>query len=483
MKSHKPAHDPDLNLTGVRKLDEVPYDFLRKRLSILVKDASGQRTLVTKGTFASILEVCTKAAKADGTLVPLSKLRPAIKRRYTKLSTEGYRVLGVAYREGPLPDKVNKDEEHDLIFAGFLVFFDPPKKGVIDTIAELHALGVELKIITGDNPLVAANVGNKVGLSTTVILTGKDLHKLSEEALMRQVSKVQIFAEIEPNQKERIILALRKAGHVVGYMGDGINDASALHAADVGISVNSAVDVAKEAADFVLLEKDLGVLGEGIREGRKTFANTLKYVFMATSANFGNMFSMAGASLFLKFLPLLPGQILMTNLLTDFPEMTIATDGVDPEILAVPRRWDIRFIRRFMLVFGTLSSVFDYATFGVLLWVLHAKEKEFRTGWFVESVVSAALIVLVVRTRRPVTHSRPSRPLLITTLVVAAAAVAIPFTPLSGPLGFARLPLVFWPVLAGIVILYIASAEAAIRSSWPFVRARRSRCPGCSTRS
>ena len=478
VKSHKPAHDPDLNLTGVRKLDEVPYDFLRKRLSVLVKDASGQRTLVTKGTFASILEVCTKAAKADGTLVPLSKLRPAIKRRYTKLSTEGYRVLGVAYREDPLPDKVNKDEEHDLIFAGFLVFFDPPKKGVIDTIAELHALGVELKIITGDNPLVAANVGNQVGLSTTVILTGKDLHKLSEEALMRQVSKVQIFAEIEPNQKEQIILALRKAGHVVGYMGDGINDASALHAADVGISVNSAVDVAKEAADFVLLEKDLGVLGEGIREGRKTFANTLKYVFMATSANFGNMFSMAGASLFLKFLPLLPGQILMTNLLTDFPEMTIATDGVDPEILAVPRRWDIRFIRRFMLVFGTLSSVFDYATFGVLLLVLHAKEKEFRTGWFVESVVSAALIVLVVRTRRPVIHSRPSRPLLIMTLVVAAVAVAIPFTPLSGPLGFVRLPLVFWPVLAGIVILYIASAEAAKRVFYSRERSLEGLAPG-----
>ncbi len=471
------ATSADLVVSAVKKLDEVPYDFLRKRLSILVEEAGGRRTLATKGTFSKVLEVCTRAEKTDGTMVPLDELRAAIEERYTKLSSDGYRVLGVAYQEGALPDRVNKDSEHDLIFAGFLVFFDPPKKGVVDTIAELRALGVQLKIITGDNPLVAANVGNQVGLSTTVILTGKDLHQLSEEALMRQVSTVQIFAEIEPNQKERIILALRKAGHVVGYMGDGINDASALHAADVGISVNSAVDVAKEAADFVLLEKDLGVLGEGIREGRKTFSNTLKYVFMATSANFGNMFSMAGASLFLSFLPLLPGQILMTNLLTDFPEMTIATDGVDPEILAVPRRWDIRFIRRFMLVFGTLSSVFDYATFAVLLWILHAKQKEFRTGWFVESVVSAALIVLVVRTRRPVTHSRPSRPLLITTLVVAAAAVAVPFTPLSGPLGFTRLPLVFWPVLVGIVILYIASAEGAKRIFYSQERSREGFVP------
>ena len=474
-KAHKPAKSPDLDISGVRKLDEVPYDFLRKRLSILAEEADGRRILATKGTFDKIVEVCTKAEKADGTLVPLSRLRTAIQKRYTELSTDGFRVLGVAYQDGKLPDKVSKDDEHDLTFAGFLVFFDPPKPGVVDAIAELRGLGVGLKIITGDNPLVAAHVGNQVGLSTKVILTGKNLRELSDEALMRQVSKVQIFAEIEPNQKERIILALRKAGHVVGYMGDGINDASALHAADVGISVNQAVDVAKEAADFVLLEKDLAVLGEGIREGRKTFANTLKYVFMATSANFGNMFSMAGASLFLKFLPLLPGQILMTNLLTDFPEMTIATDGVDPEVLAIPRRWDIRFIRRFMFVFGPLSSVFDFATFGVLLWLLHAKEKEFRTGWFVESVVSAALIVLVVRTRRPFLRSRPSRPLLITTLLVAAAAVAITFTPLSGPLGFTRLPLVFWPVLAGIVVLYVSAAEGAKRIFYRNERRREAR--------
>ncbi len=251
-----------------------------------------------------------------------------------------------------------------MTFLGFLVFFDPPKTGVEETLNELCRLGVSVKMITGDNPLVAASVARAVGLSTETVLTGQDLRRLTPEALRRQVDRVDVFAEIEPNQKEQIILALRKAGHVVGYQGDGINDASALHAADVGISVDTAVDVAKEAADFVLLEKDLAVLGRGVQEGRRTFANTLKYVFMATSANFGNMFSMAGASLFLPFLPLLPKQILLTNLLTDFPEMTIATDSVDPEMVLRPRRWNITFIRDFMLVFGLLSSVFDYATFG-----------------------------------------------------------------------------------------------------------------------
>ena len=279
----------------------------------------------------------------------------------------------MAYRDVGDRTDVTRDDEQDMTFLGFLVFADPPKAGVDETLRSLKALGVSVKVITGDNPLVAASVGRQVGLSADNVLTGQDVQHLSDEALLHRVGKVDIFAEIEPNQKERLILALRKAGFVVGYLGDGINDASALHAADVGISVDTAVDVAKEAADFVLLEKDLAVLARGVQEGRRTFSNTLKYVFMATSANFGNMFSMAGASLFLPFLPLLPKQILLTNLLTDLPEMTIATDSVDPEMVALPRRWDIRFIRNFMMVFGLLSSVFDYATFGVLLWILHAK--------------------------------------------------------------------------------------------------------------
>ena len=279
--------------------------------------------------------------------------------------------------------------------------------------------------------MVAASISQQVGFPTPKILAGSDLRILSDEALLRQVNEVNVFAEVEPNQKERIILALKKAGNVVGYMGDGINDASALHAADVGLSVDSAVDVAKESADIVLLEKDLGVLANGVKEGRKTFANTLKYVFMATSANFGNMFSMAGASLFLSFLPLLPRQILLTNLMTDFPETTIGTDNVDSEMVEQPRRWNVEFIRNFMIVFGILSSVFDYIAFGVLLFVLQARMELFRTGWFIESVLSASLIVLVIRSRRPFFKSFPGKYLLLTTIVIVAATLILPFTPLG----------------------------------------------------
>jgi Mg2+-importing ATPase len=284
---------------------------------------------------------------------------------------------------------------------------------------------------------------------------------LSDAALLKRVADVDVFAEIEPNQKERIILALRKAGNVIGYMGDGINDASALHAADVGISVESAVDVAKDAADIVLLEKDLGVLVQGVREGRTTFANTLKYVFMATSANFGNMFSMAGVSLVLPFLPLLPKQILLTNLLTDFPEMTIATDRVDSEMVDHPRRWDIKAIRQFMITFGIVSSVFDYLTFGVLLLVLHATQVQFRTGWFLESVVSAALIVLVIRSRKPFFKSRPGKYLLMATLSIVVVTLILPFTPLAEIFGFSPLPISFLLLIGIIVLFYIITAEMA----------------------
>jgi Mg2+-importing ATPase len=302
-------------------------------------------------------------------------------------------------------------------------------------------------------------VAREVELDDGGLLTGEELRHMTDDALVHEVNDVHVFAEVEPNQKERIIFALRKAGNVVGYIGDGINDASALHAADVGISVANAVDVAKEAAEIVLLEKDLDVLVQGVREGRTTFANTLKYVFMATSANFGNMFSMAGASLFLPFLPLLPKQILLTNLLTDFPEMTIATDRVDGEMVDQPRRWDISFIRRFMLTFGILSSVFDFLTFGVLLFALHAGPVEFRTGWFVESVISASLIVLVIRTRRPFFKSRPSKYLLAATLVIAIATLLLPFTPLGRLFGFGTLPVAFLLAMGLIVTLYVAAAE------------------------
>lgn len=445
---------------GFRKLDEEPYDFVRKRLSVLVA-GGGKNLLVSKGALANVLDVCTSAEARPGEVMELAELRPQIERVFTEFSAQGLRTLGVAYRDMGSETGIHKGHEAEMTFLGLVVLEDPLRAGIAGTLQRLLDLGIATKLITGDNRLVAAHVAAQAGLPEAQVLTGKDLRRMSDEALLRRAGEVAVFAEIEPNQKERIILALKKAGRIVGYMGDGINDASALHAADVGISVADAVDVAKEAADFVLLEKDLGVLERGVREGRATFANTMKYVSMATSANFGNMFSMAGASLFLTFLPLLPKQVLLMNLLTDLPEMTIATDLVDPEMVERPRRWDIGFIRRFMIVFGAISSAFDFVTFGVLLLGLHAKEAELRTGWFVESVVSSALIVLVVRTRRPFYRSRPGRPLLIATLVVVGLTLLLPYSPLAPLLGFVPLPFVFLVVLGPICLLYVVAAEAA----------------------
>jgi Mg2+-importing ATPase len=448
------------DLSSYQKLDEEPYDFVRKRLSVLVATPTG-RLLVTKGALANILAVCSRAEATDGTLVELASVRGAIESQMAQWAGRGWRVLGLATREMGARVGITKDDEEGMTFLGFLLFEDPVKADVLETVGCLKGLGVALKIVTGDNRLVASHVGQSIGLSNGDLLTGEELRQMSDEALISRVNDVHVYAEVEPNQKERIILALKKAGHVVGYGGDGINDASALHAADVGVSVDSAVDVAKEAADIVLLEKDLGILVEGVQEGRRTFANTLKYVFMATSANFGNMFSMAGASLFLSFLPLLPKQILLTNLLTDIPEMTIAGDRVDEELIDRPRRWNIAFIRKFMLTFGLVSSIFDYMTFAVLLLFLQAGVEEFRTGWFVESVISASVIVLVVRSRRPFMQSRPSRGLLVATLSVVGLTLLLPYTPLRGPLGFVALPPLFLVALLCIVVGYVVAAEAA----------------------
>lgn len=453
-------HAGTFDAKGYVKADEIPYDFLRKRLSILVEH-DGSHLLITKGALDNVLAVCTKAQTADGKTADLASVRDDIERQHKELGGKGYRLLGVAVRNLGTTSIAGKEAESDMTLIGYLVFRDPPKAGVKETVAELRGLGVSLKMITGDNRLVASYVAGQVGLGGERLLCGGDLRRMSAEALFRQVSQIDVFAEIEPNQKEQLILALRKAGHVVGYMGDGINDASALHAADVGISVDSAVDVAKEAADIVLLKHSLDVLIDGIREGRTTFANTLKYVFMATSANFGNMFSMAGASLFLPFLPLLPKQILFMNILTDIPEMTIATDRVDDEMVVRPRRWDIRFIRKFMLLFGVLSSVFDYLTFGTLMLVLHADEHQFRTGWFIESVVSAALIVLVVRSRRSILSSRPSAPLVWSTIGVVAMTLALPVMPAFGLLGFTAVSPLVVALMLLIVVLYLAAAEFA----------------------
>jgi len=325
-------------------------------------------------------------------------------------------------------------------------------------------------LITGDNALVARSLAKQIGIDEPAILTGEQLRQMSDGALFQQAVTADIFAEVEPNQKERIILSLKKSGNVVGFIGDGINDAPALHAADVGISVDSAVDVAKEAADIVLLDQSLDVLAKGIVAGRKTFTNTMKYIFMATSANFGNMFSMAGASLFLPFLPLLPKQILLTNLLTDFPEMTIATDRVDPIAVDKPHKWDIRFIQRFMIVFGLISSVFDYLTFGVLLYLMKVNEKVFQTGWFTESVISATFIVLVVRTRLPFFKSLPGKYLTIATSLIVIFVFILPYLPFAGLLGFTKLPLIFYFWMLLIVAAYIVSAEIA--KGWFFRKAK-----------
>jgi len=453
---------------GYEKLGEIPYDFVRRRLSVAVS-RDGERVLITKGALQNVLEVCSLAEAPGGDVADIDVVRGRIQDRFTALSDEGLRVLGVAYRELGGSSHIERDDEKEMTFLGFLAFFDPPKPRIADTIALLERQGVSLKVITGDNALVAGSVSRQVGVESPRILTGQDLYQMSEEALKVQAVETDVFAEVEPNQKERVIIALREAGNVVGFMGDGINDTPALHASDVSISVDSAVDVAKEAADIILLEKDLGVLADGVREGRTTFANTLKYVFMATSANFGNMFSMAGASLFLSYLPLLPGQVLLTNLMTDFPEMNIATDRVDSELVERPRRWDIRFIRRFMLVFGALSSVFDYLTFGVLLLILHSSTNQFRTGWFVESVISASIIVLVIRTRRPFWRSMPGKALLVATICVAAATLALPYTPLAEVIGFEALPVYFYAYIVGIMLLYIASAEVVKKLFYAWV--------------
>lgn len=442
-------------------ITEVPYDFNRKRLTVQVTDGN-ETFAITKGALNVILDVCSTIETANG-VTDIATYRTQIDKQYKELSASGFRTLGVAYKSIDKEYKVTRDDEKQMIFLGFIALFDPPKTGIDSTINKLNKLGVSLKIITGDNALVAKSLAAQVGIRNPNILTGAELHKMSSAALLHKAPGTDIFAEVEPDQKERIIAILKRAGFVVGFMGDGINDAPALHVADVGISVNTAVDVAKEAAEIVLLSNSLDVLVDGIVEGRKTFTNTMKYIFMATSANFGNMFSMAGASLMMPFLPLLPKQILLTNLLTDFPEMAIATDKVDDINIQSPQQWDLGFIRRFMVIFGLLSSVFDYLTFGLLLFIMHSKEKAFQTGWFTESVISAILIVLVVRTRVPFFKSLPGKLLSVATILVLVFVLFIPMLPVAGWLGFTTLLLQYYWWMLLIVSLYLFSAELAKR--------------------
>lgn len=447
------ARKPDL--TDVRKLGEIPFDFVRKRVSVVVQSASGVR-LITKGAFHHVLEISTRAA--DGTALDRAAVAQ-LEHRYDEWTGRGIRVLAVAARSVDEKPVYDREDERDMTFMGFLTFLDAPKEGVAEAIAELAALGVSVKLITGDSRLVAEHVAALVGMRGDRVLTGRQLDELHDEALWLIAEKTDLFVEVDPNQKERIILSLRKMKHVVGFLGDGVNDAPAMHAADTSLSVEQAVDVAREAADFVLLERGLDVIRRGIEEGRKTFANTLKYVLVTTSANLGNMVSMAAASLFLPFLPLTAGQILLNNFLSDVPAIGIADDTVDRELVDRPRRWDIGFIGRYMVEFGALSSVFDFVTFGALLAIFRATPAVFRTSWFVESLLTELVVALVMRTRRPFFRSRPGTLLLASTLGLIALALAIPYLPCAGVFGFVPLRGALLGTIVMITVLYVAATE------------------------
>ena len=450
----------NLDISNIVKKGEIPFDFTRERLSVIVEEES-RYTLITKGAFSKVLNICTQVERnkviRDLDDVDLRN----IQQLYETWSSQGIRVLGIAIRSVELKEKYSVEDENQMVFAGFLLLFDHPKQDVIQTISNLEKNGVSLRVITGDNKLTAVHTVESVGIKIRGVITGSDLMKMSDESLWNKVENTTVFAEVDPNQKERIILALKKNRHVVGYMGDGINDIPALHAADVSISVDNAVDVARESADFVLMEKSLKSLNRGIELGRITFGNTLKYILVTTSANFGNMFSMAGVSLFLPFLPLLPKQILLINFLTDFPAITIANDRVDEEELQKPRRWDIGTIRNFMFTFGFISSVFDYVTFAVLFIGFKAQPEIFQSGWFTVSVLTELLILMVMRTHKPFFMSRPAPLLLYSSIAVGAVTLILPYTPLSRFLNIEPVGLSIMAALIAISAAYIVTTEIA----------------------
>ena len=456
--------------SGAVALGQVPYDFTRRMLSV-VTPIDGVPTLVAKGAVRNVLHACTRAL-VDGREVPLETVQDTVNRQFEHLSAAGHRVLAVASRALPsVPDDLGPDTERDLVLQGLLAFHDPVRPSAPQAISRLRELGISLRLITGDNALAAGATGRQVGLAADHVLTGPEIEDLDDDALTAAAGRVEIFAEVEPAQKRRIVLALSRTGAGVGFLGDGINDAPALHAADVGISVDTAVDVAKEAASIVLLDKELDVVIDGVRVGRQTFANTLKYVRLTTSANFGNMLSMAAASLFLPFLPLLPRQILLLNFLTDIPSTAIASDAVDPEQVERPSTWDFRDIRRFLVVFGSVSTCFDLLTFAVLLWGLDAGPTEFRSGWFVESTLSELLVLFSLRTSRPMWSSRPGRLLLTLSVVVGAVIVTVPLVAaLAHPLGLGAPGVDLMVAIAVIALLYVVTNEAVKR--WYFRTAR-----------
>ena len=450
------------SVAGWTKIDEVPFDFERRRVSVLL-ERGGARQLVVKGAPEDVLRLCTAYQDAQGKSQPMdATVLQQTTIVFDGLGEEGFRVLGIAFRDvAPEHAHAGISDETALVFAGFAAFLDPPKASAGAALKAMAASGIAVKVVTGDNERVTRHVCTELGVPISGVLTGTEVAVMKDDALRARVEDVNLFCRVNPAQKNRIILALKARGHVVGYLGDGINDAPSLHTADVGISVSGAVDVAKQAAAMILLENDLMVLHAGILEGRRTFGNVMKYIMMATSSNFGNMFSMAAATLFLPFLPMLPLQILLNNLLYDISEITLPMDLVDAEDLARPKRWDMDSIRNFMLTIGPISSAFDFLTFYVLLRLFAADESLFRTGWFVESMATQVLVIFVIRTRRVPWRSRAHPWLTATSLAVVATAIALPFTPLAPYLGFTPLPWVFFGLLVGLLVAYLTMVEFA----------------------
>jgi Mg2+-importing ATPase len=451
-----------LDVQSYRKLGEIPFDFERRRLSVAVEH-EGERLLITKGAPESVLAGCI-SYEVNGQQHPLdTQTRNKCEATYKHLSAQGYRVLAVAYRSLPMQPAYRLHDERELVLVGYAAFFDPPLEDSAAVLERLRRDGIQVKILSGDNELVTRHVCEQVGLDPGRIVLGEELERMTDAALAHIAEQTTIFARVSPAQKNRIILALKNRSHVVGFLGDGINDAPSLHAADVGISVSTAVDVAKDAAEIILLERSLRVLHQGILEGRKAFGNVMKYLLMGTSSNFGNMFSMAGAVVFLPFLPMLPTQILLNNFLYDLAQVTIPTDNVDASFVKKPHRWDITLIRNFMIIIGPISSIFDFLTFFILLRVFNASESLFHTGWFVESLATQTLVLFIIRTAGNPLHSRPSRPLILTTLLIVTVASILPFTPLANPLGFTPLPLTYFAFLAGMTALYLFLVELVKR--------------------
>jgi Mg2+-importing ATPase len=444
------------------KVDEIPFDFNRKRLSVVVRRA-GEQSLITKGEAESVFAICSTVL-IDGSPQPFDEGRRATAAdTFRKLSADGFRVLGVALRKVDPQNGYPLAIETEMTLTGFAAFLDPPKEGILAVLEALKQNGVAVVIMTGDNQYVTQKVAHDVGLPTGRIVTGDQLDTMDDAALAYQAEHGAIFARVSPEQKNRVILGLKARGRVVGYIGDGINDAPSLHTADVGISVMNGVDVAKDAAKIILLEKDLGVLNEGVIEGRRCYANIMKYIIMSTSSNFGNMFSMAAASLFLPFLPMLPTQILLNNFLYDTSQVAVPGDNVDPALLHQPKRWQIKFIRQFMTIIGPISSLYDFLTFGVLLWLFHASTNAplFRTGWFVESLATQTLVVFVIRTAGNPFRSRPSGRLLLGVVAVSIAGAMLPFTRLGALMGFIPLPPSLLLAILILALTYLFLVQAA----------------------